>query len=88
MANGRGGTWGSSPAPTSEGEGGYEYAMHQNKELHGPTYEMVMSKKTGEIVDRQDPHFMGDLLPPAMSRTDDRAHEFWQGESILEGGPG
>jgi hypothetical protein len=68
------------------GEGSYEYAMHQNKEPYGPTYDMVMSKKTGEPVDRQDPHWLGTLLPPAMSRPDDREHDFWEGtaDSVMD----
>jgi hypothetical protein len=83
MANGRGGTWGPGPAATNVGEGSYEYAMHQNKEPYGPSYDMVMSQKTGEVVDRQDPHFMGNLLPSAHSRTDDRAHEFFSGQDVM-----
>lgn len=63
---------------------GYEYAAHHNPEPYGPTYDMVASEKTGEPVDRQDPHWMGQLLPPAIGRTDDRAHEFWDGASVME----
>ena len=71
MADGRGGTWGASQAPTSGGGGSYEYADHVLKEPHGPTYDMVMSEKQpGLLNDAQDPHFSGQLLPAAHSRTE------------------
>lgn len=54
-----------------------------NPEPAGPTYDMVMSQKSA-LEDRQDPHWTGQLLPPAHSRSDERAHEFWSGESVLD----
>lgn len=83
MANGRGGTWGPGPAPTSGGGGGYEYADHVLKEPHGPTYDMVMSEKAPSFeADRQDPHFMGDLLPAAHSRSEE-VRSFFDATSIM-----
>jgi hypothetical protein len=81
MSDGRGGTWGTAPAPTSEG-GGYEYAQHTPKEHYGASYDMVMSDKSGQIQDRQDPHYLGNLLPPAHSRSDE-ARSFFDATSVM-----
>lgn len=54
-----------------------------NPEPYGPTYDMVMSEKTGEVTDRQDPHWTGDLLPSAHSRSDERAHAFFDATSVM-----
>ena len=61
----------------------YEYAQHSNPEPYGATYDMVMSDKTGETQDRQDPHWTGQLLPPAHSRSEERAAAFWDGSSVI-----
>jgi hypothetical protein len=69
---------------TNVGAGGYEYAQHQSKEYFGPSYDMVMSEKTGEKTDQESPYYLGALLPSAHSRTDDRGHAFWDTVSILD----
>lgn len=61
--------------------GGEEHVY--NPDPHGPTYDMVTSDKK-VFHDRQDPHWTGQLLPPAIARPDDRAHEFFTGESVLD----
>ena len=71
MAEGRGGTWGPGPAPTNIGQGSYEYPQHVNKEVHGPTYDMVTSEKDSSTRDPQDAHFLGQLLPVAHPRSDE-----------------
>jgi hypothetical protein len=71
------------PAPTSGGQGGYEYADHVLKEPHGPTYDIVTHQKAqGVAADPQDPHFMGQLLPIAHSRSDE-VRSFFNAQSIL-----
>lgn len=54
-----------------------------NNEPHGATYDIVMSEKSGETPDRQDPHWLGQLLPPAIPRPDHRVSEFFDGSSVL-----
>jgi hypothetical protein len=81
MSNGRGGTWGASSAPTSGGGGSYEYADHVLKEPHGPTYDMVTSEKDASIRDPQDPHFLGQLMPVAHSRSEE-VRSFFDATSI------
>ena len=54
-----------------------------NKGPHGPTYDIVMSHKSGENPDQQDPHWTGALLPRAIPRPDVRAHEFFDGTNVL-----
>jgi hypothetical protein len=71
VANGRGGTWGPGPAPTNIGQGGYEYPQHVNKEPYGPTYDIVASEKDSSARDAQDPHFLGQLMPVAHSRSEE-----------------
>lgn len=68
---------------TSSG-GGQELGSAVNPHPIAPTYDIVMSQKTGEVVDTQDPHWLGDLLPSAHSRSDERAHAFWDGQSVLD----
>jgi hypothetical protein len=70
------------PAPTSGGQGGYEYADHVLKEPHGPTYDMVMSEKTGEVPDAQDPHWTGQLLPVSHSRSEE-VRSFFDATSVI-----
>lgn len=82
MSDGRGGTWGPGPAPTNIGQGSYEYPQHVNKEVHGPTYDMVVSEKDSSTRDPQDAHFLGQLLPPAHSRSDE-ARPFFDATSVL-----
>lgn len=53
------------------------------KDPHGPTYDMVMSEKSGENPDAQDPHWMGALLPRAIPRPDTRVAEFFDGMHVL-----
>jgi len=72
------------PLQPSEQAPGEEIASHVNPEPHGATYDMVMSQKTGEIVDQQDPHWTGTLLPAAIPRPEGRAHEFFTGASVLD----
>lgn len=74
------GIFGNVPAPTSEG-GGYEYAQHINREPHGPTYEMVASEKD-PTHDPQDPHWTGQLLPSAHSRSED-VRSFFDATSVM-----
>jgi hypothetical protein len=83
MSNGRGGTWGPGPAPTSEG-GGYEQAQQPQTrgETHGPTYDMVVSEKDSSIHDPQDPHFLGQLMPVAHSRSEE-VRSFFDAQNIL-----
>jgi len=70
------------PAPTSGGAPNeYEYADHVLKEPHGPTYEIVASEKDSSIRDPQDPHFLGQLMPAAHSRTDE-VRSFFDAQSI------
>jgi hypothetical protein len=59
------------PAPTSGGQGGYEYADHVLKEPHGPGYDMVVSEKDASTRDPQDPHFLGQLMPVAHPRNEE-----------------
>lgn len=54
-----------------------------NPEPYGPTYQMVMRSGVGDVV-HGDAHWMGQLLPSAYSRTDERAHEFWDGQSVID----
>ena len=81
MSNGRGGTWGPGPAPTNIGEGGYEYPQHVNKEVHGPTYDQVVSEKDSSKMDYQDPHFLGQLMPVAHSRSEE-VRSFFDATSV------
>jgi len=69
------------PAPQNIGPGSYEYAQHVNKEPHGPTYDMVVSEKAAETKDPQNPHFLGQLLPVAHSRSDE-VRSFFDATSI------
>jgi hypothetical protein len=69
------------PAPTSGGQGGYEYAEHVNREPHGPTYSMVVSEKSAEVKDPQNPHFLGQLLPVAHSRSEE-VRSFFDAQNI------
>jgi hypothetical protein len=62
--------------------GGYEFADHVNKEPHGPTYNMVVSEKDSEIRDPQNPHFLGQLMPVAHSRSDE-VRGFFDATSVL-----
>lgn len=82
MSDGRGGTWGPGPAPTNIGEGSYEYPQHVLKEPHGPTYDTVVSEKDSSIRDAQDPHFLGQLMPVAHSRSEE-VRSFFDAQSIL-----
>ena len=61
--------------------GGQELVF--NPEPMGPTYDMVTSAKNVSE-DHGDPHWTGQLLPSAHSRTDERAHEFWDGQSVID----
>ena len=71
------------PAPQNIGPGSYEYAQHVNKEPHGPTYDIVTSEKQpGLAVDRQDPHYTGQLLPAAHSRTD-QVRSFFDATQVM-----
>ena len=54
-----------------------------NTEPHGATYDMVMSEKSGENPTPQDPHWTGQLLPPAIPRPDHRVAEFFDGSNVL-----
>jgi len=72
------------PAPVSTGQGGYEQAdqPQASKEPHGPTYDMVTSRKAPTLAaDPQDPHFTGQLLPVAHSRSEE-VRSFFDATSI------
>lgn len=82
MAGNRGVFQGPAPTNTGQGAGGYEYADHVLKEPHGPTYDMVVSEKQASLQrDAQDPHFTGQLLPAAHSRSEE-VRSFFDATSI------
>jgi hypothetical protein len=94
VAEARGGTWGASPAPTSVdpgvepvstsvAPGGYEQAQQPQTrgEPYGPTYDMVVSEKDSSTHDPQDPHFLGQLMPVAHSRSEE-VRSFFDATSI------
>jgi hypothetical protein len=73
----------SGPAPTSGGQGGYEYADHVLKEPHGPTYDMVTSEKQPTLAtDPQDPHFLGQLMPAAHPRPEE-VRSFFDATNVM-----
>ena len=46
-----------------------------------PTYDMVVSEKDASLKDPQDPHFLGQLMPVAHSRSDE-TRSFFDATSI------
>ncbi len=61
---------------------GDEANSHFNPEPHGPTYSVVMSDKRSWD-NPQDPHWTGQLLRPAVPRTEERVADFWDAVSLL-----
>lgn len=57
-----------------------------NKDPHGPTFDIVASGKNdwSDSEPNEDVHYLGQLLPSACSRSDERAHAFFKGESVLD----
>jgi hypothetical protein len=76
------GIWGRGPAPTTIGQGGQELASKVNPEPYGPTYDTVISEKDPGSMDRQDPHYLGDLLPVAHSRSEE-VRSFFDATNVL-----
>lgn len=58
------------------------YELVPNKEQHGTPLNIIMSDKM-PLEEHGDPHWTGQLLPPAIPRPDDRAHEFFDGSNVL-----